>query len=65
MIIVWRRPDNTYYYKEVGGYYRPYSIGYRNSYDHEVIVIINNNKCKDSFRKKIIMKTIIFLKKKL
>lgn len=65
-IIIWKKKDNTYYYREVSGFYANYHIGYENQYGHEVILIIDH--FKDyvrpiSFRKRAIKKVISFLQK--
>ena len=42
MIVIWLKPDGTIYHKFVSGFYTCYFVGYKNSYDHEVIYIIDN-----------------------
>ena len=42
MIVIWLKPNGTIYHKYVSGFYTSYYIGYKNSYDHEVIYIIDN-----------------------
>lgn len=42
MIVCWVKPNGEYYYKFVKGTYTNYYIGFKNSYDHEVILIIKN-----------------------
>ncbi len=40
-LIIWHNPQkNTYYSKYVTGCYKDYYVGYKNSYDHEIILII-------------------------
>lgn len=41
-IIIWKKPNNTYYYKIIKGHYIPYEVGYKNSYGHEIVLIISN-----------------------
>lgn len=44
-IIVWYNPHkDSYYYRYVTGIYRDYQIGYTDSYDHVVILIIDDEK---------------------
>lgn len=40
-IIVWQKSDKTYRYKKVKGYYANYYVGFKNSYGHVVILVIN------------------------
>lgn len=49
-IVVWRKKDNTYYYRIYRKYFLPFEIGYHNSYGHEVVFII------DDLQEKIIRK---------
>lgn len=41
-IIVWKKPNNTYYYKIIKGHYCNYYVGYINQYGHEIVLIIDN-----------------------
>lgn len=41
-IIIWKKLDNTYYYRIIKGHYSDYFVGYQNSYGHEVVLIIDN-----------------------
>lgn len=41
-IVIWRRKDNTYYFRVIKGHYIDYKIGYVNQYDHEIVLIIDN-----------------------
>lgn len=65
LIVVWFNPNKkTYYYKIVKGYYKRYFVGYRNSYDHEVILIIPLKQeifYKQPLLKKVLMRIISFL----
>lgn len=42
-IIVWFNPNcQCYYYKNINGYYLDnYYIGYKNAYNHEIILVID------------------------
>ena len=41
-IIIWKKQDNSYYYRIVKGHYSNYEIGYVNSYGHQIVLIIDN-----------------------
>ena len=41
MLVVWKKDSNSYYFRFVNGMYCKYEIGYRNQYNHEVILIID------------------------
>ena len=64
-IIVWFNPNShTYYYRLVRGYYAKYEVGYKNSYDHEVILIIDIYRDlvhKEKLSKRVLKKMISFL----
>ena len=64
-IIVWFNPNShTYYYRLVRGYYAKYEIGYKNSYDHEVILIIDIYRDlvhKEKITVRVLKKLISFL----
>lgn len=66
-IIVWLKPNShTYYYKIVRGFYADYYVGYKNSYNHEVILIIDVYRDlvhKEKLLKKVLKKLISFLQK--
>ena len=41
-IIVWYNPTKkNYYYKKIKGYYNEYYVGFKNQYEHEVILNID------------------------
>lgn len=41
-IIVWFNPQkNDYYYKVMQTYYNPYFKGYKNQFNHEIVLIID------------------------
>lgn len=64
--IIWKRGDNTYYYRKVKGTYTNYYVGYENQYGHEVVCIIDYYKefrKPISFQKKAIGKIISLLQK--
>lgn len=63
-IVIWRKPDNTYYYRIIKGHYFDYEIGYKNSYEHEIVLIIDNLEYrirKISKKKRIKEKVIKFI----
>ena len=41
-IVVWKKSDNSYYYKIYRKVFLPYELGERNRYNHEVICIIDD-----------------------
>ena len=41
-IVIWKKPDNTYYYKVIKGHYIDYDIGYTNQYGHVIVLVIYN-----------------------
>ena len=65
IIVVWYNPHKkTYYYRFVSGFYAKYEVGYKNQYDHEVILVIDLNQkyyLKDSLLKRVLTKLISFL----
>lgn len=63
--VVWRRPNGSYYYRYVYGYYKNYSIGYMNQYGHEVILIIYPEYQHDSYIKRKLKFYLYWLYKKL
>lgn len=65
-IIVWRKPDNTYYHRKVNGFYTNYQIGYENQYNHKIVDIIDfyiEYQKPMSLRKRVLTNTISFLQK--
>lgn len=52
-IYVWIRPDHTFYYKFIKGYYKYNTIGDVNQYSHTLVLIIDNPYTKSgiSFKK--------------
>lgn len=68
-IIIWYNPNKkTYYYRFVYGLYYDYKPGLKNSYNHEVILVINLSTICDScyysthsFLKRVLKKFISFL----
>lgn len=65
IIVVWFNPNKKeYYYRIVKGFYKKYFIGFKNQYNHEVILIIPLNYdlfYKKPLRKKVLTKLISFL----
>ena len=41
-IVIWKRSDNSYYYRVYKRILNPFEIGYKNSYEHEVVLIIDD-----------------------
>lgn len=42
-LVVWYVPKkNYYYYKIINGGYRNYHVGLKNSYDHEIIIVVDD-----------------------
>lgn len=67
-LIIWYNPKkDVFYYKIVEGFYQRYYVGYKNSYNHEVILIIpvEFKVKRPTLRKRLLMKVISFLEKKL
>lgn len=62
MIVIWKRPDNSYYFREVKGYYRNYEIGFKNQYNHEVVLIIYPKLKKISIKEKFKCSLIRYIK---
>ena len=42
MYVIWLKPSGEIYHKYVSGHYTDYYIGMKNSYNHEVIHIIDD-----------------------
>lgn len=42
MYVIWQKPNGVIYHRLVSGHYTQYYVGYFNSYDHEVIYIIDD-----------------------
>lgn len=42
ILVVWKKPNNSYYYRVYKRILNPFEIGYKNSYEHEVVLIIND-----------------------
>lgn len=41
-IVIWYNPTKkTYYYKKSKGTYQNYYVGYKNQYNHEVVLLID------------------------
>lgn len=41
-IVVWKKNDNSYYYRVYNHCFLHFDVGYHNSYGHEVILIIED-----------------------
>lgn len=69
-LVVWHKlKDDSYYYRIVSGNYANYRLGFKNQYDHEVVLIIDDifyrEPTKKSIKKRVLTKTISFLQNKL
>lgn len=68
-IIIWYNPNKkTYYYKLVWGFYADYYIGYKNQFNHEVVLIIDRvdlKLAKEPFKKRVLTRIINYLQRKL
>lgn len=65
-IVIWRKPDNSYYYRIIKGHYYDYVIGHKNQYEHEIVLIIDNLEYrirKTSVKKRFKKKVIEFIEK--
>lgn len=58
---------NTYYYKKLKGYVSEYYVGYKNQWNHEVVLIIDVeeflNRGRNSIKRRVIDKLMSFLNK--
>lgn len=67
-IVVWHNEKkDDYYYKTVHNYsYQKYYTGYKNQYDHVVVLVINDiyfSKNKKNIKRRVLTKAISFLQK--
>lgn len=70
-LYVWHNLNNdTYYYRVTSGTYKDYKVGDKNSYNHEVVLIVENEvlhpvivKKYVSIRKMVLTPLIAFLQK--
>jgi hypothetical protein len=70
-LYVWHNLNNdTYYYKVNSGTYKNYKVGDKNSYNHELVLIVENEVLKPviekkyvSIRKMVLTPIIVFLQK--
>ena len=63
VLIIWRKPDNTYYWRVIKKNYN-YYVGFINQYGHEVILIVDifkNFFYKEKIKNVVIKKLISFL----
>jgi len=65
-IIVWRKPDNSYYFRTITTIWNEREVGDKNQYGHEVILIIDIDYLSYSapyspLRKRVLMSLISFL----
>ncbi len=67
-LIVWHNLNkDTYYYKFITGCYTNYNIGYKNQYNHEIILIVSNPELQPikeyvSLRRVLLTPIVNFLK---
>lgn len=54
-IIVWKKLDNTYYFRVISGYTGNYPIGYKNGYGHEVILVLEYNDLSPYYEKVVLL----------
>ena len=71
-LVIWHNLNrDTYYYKFISGTYKKYSIGDKNQYNHEVILIINSDEVQPIVErhyfsvKKLVFSPIIWILKKI
>ena len=68
-IIVWYNPNKeVYYYRVVKCNYVEYTVGFKNSYNHEIVLVIDDFFVQHnhySLKKRLIKKIIRFLDKKI
>lgn len=65
-LIVWKKPNNIYYYRVVKTHYTDYFVGYKNSYNHEIVLIITNLDYKikkTPFKKRLKRRIINYIEK--
>lgn len=66
LLVVWKRPNDTYYYRCVSGFYCKYEVGYENQYGHVIILVIDMARefvYKEPILKKVLRKSISFLQR--
>lgn len=64
LIVYHNIPKNTYYYKIIYDFIDKYYVGYKNQYNHEIVLIIDNVNFyirKEKMKKRIIKKLINYL----
>lgn len=69
-LVVWHKPkDDSYYYRIVTSDYAEYRVGFRNGYDHEVVLVIDDifyrEPRKKSIKERVLTRFISFLQNKL
>lgn len=65
MLVIWEKPNNEVYFRNVSGWYSNYEVGYCNQYNHKVILVIKGYipYTREKFSKKLARKLISFLNK--
>lgn len=60
-IVIWKKQNNIYYYRIIKGHYFDYKVGYKNQYDHEIVLIIDSleYRIRKSSKKQKIKKALI------
>lgn len=64
LLIIWFNPKkHSYYYRYVSGFYQDYYVGYKNQYDHTIILIIElvHSYSKTPLKKRLLRRLIVFL----
>lgn len=69
-LIIWHKPkDDSYYYRIVNGTYSQYRVGFKNQYEHVIVLVIDDiwyrEPQKKSIKKKVLTSSISFLQNKL
>lgn len=66
-LIIWYNPNTkTYYHKFVRGFYCNYEVGFKNQYNHEIVLVIDKvvkRTIKLPLRNRLIKRLIRFLEK--
>lgn len=66
LLVVWHNSKkDSYYYRIVSGNYVEYRVGFKNQYDHEIVLIIDDifyrEPQKKSIKKRVLTGAISFL----
>lgn len=66
LLIVWFNPNKlSYYYSYVSGFYQDYYVGFKNQYNHSIIMIFElvHNSTRQPLKKRLIRRLISYLEK--